>query len=249
MKPLIKLQIYKFFKNPFNISFSVIFPIVWNVTIALLWGKYSIKFHGNDINMMNFIMPSIVIFLILSFTIANVPIILGSDRLDKRIKHISLAEGSRKKYLLSLIIFYYCSYLIIFTINLAISLIFFNLEISARMILTLIFLPLFIFYIHFMLSIIIANNTTTLKNNTFVTIIALYALMFLTGATVPTYVLDPKDIWFKYVQYLSPTGCSVVLMQYLCNGLNTGEVWWLYLILIGYTGLLSYLAVKTFKWE
>ncbi|WP_075048741.1 hypothetical protein [Spiroplasma turonicum] len=73
--------------------------------------------------------------------------------------------------------------------------------------------------------------------------------LFFSGSTVPSVSLDPDDKWFKYIQYIIPSGNAVLMMNHLANGMDTLKIWWIYPISLIYLSLFTFLALKYFKWE
>ncbi|AOG60437.1 ABC transporter permease [Spiroplasma helicoides] len=245
MLQIIKQEFIKYAKNPFGIVFGFGFPISWTIIYGMVWGKEDVQ--GSLL--MNYLFPPLSIMAILSFSISSIPITMCANRIDKRIKIIALANITKLKYIFSLVATYYTMYFVEFMICLITAIAAFNLSTSATMISTLLFLPIPIFIVHFMMSVTMANFGKSINFITSMSFFILMISLFFSGATVPGLAIDTNDVWFKYFQYILPTGNAVLLMEYIANGLDTTQIWWVYVTSIIYTALFAFLAIKYFKWD
>lgn len=237
-----KLELIKFLKNPWSIIFGLLFPLAWTLVVGFVWGTKNVDGR----TLMNFSFPAIVIMLVLTHSLSYLPITLSADRIEKRIKHLSLANISKKKYLFSLLFFSYAIFFCVFLLCFILSISLFHLNTNYNMVLSLFFIPIIIFLTHFLLSITISNFTKTIKTAILITFIILYFLLFTSGATIPAYVLPN---WFQYLQYISPTGCAVIILTNCSNSLNQISTIFVYPIFICYTLVFLYFAFKYFSWD
>ena len=242
---IFQLSFYKFIKNPWSLIFGIVFPIVWTIIVGKLWGSSQVS-GAEPISVMDFLFPAVIMMMILTFSLSSIPIILTSDRINKRVKQLSLANVSKHQYLFGIALFNYCFFLAIFLVCWIIASSAFNLIASYQMILTVLFWPVIIFSIHFLIAILISNFSKTNTTAVFATFVILYFLLLVSGATIPSYIFGD---WFKYLQYLTPSGCGILIMTACANGLNQTTMFPAYLILAGYGGVLGYLALKFFSWE
>ncbi|ARU91920.1 hypothetical protein SCLARK_001395 [Spiroplasma clarkii] len=218
---------------------------MWVVIDGVVWGEYTVDLGNTKVSTMNFVFPGLLMLVIATLTLTTVSITICSDRLEKRLKQLALSKITIFKYLLGLFLFNYLIYFADFLIMFIIALAAFDLQISVATTFVVLLVPIILFLIHFAMAIIIASNSKTIKSNLLVTLIIFYILIFLSGATLPTY-LFPE--WWKWIQIFLPSGSGVLLLTRLFNGIGTAEIWYTYLILGLYTALFSFLAFKTFKW-
>jgi len=104
------------------------------------------------------------------------------------------------------------------------------------MTLTLLCWPIILFTLHFFLAVLIGDGSKSMTTVIFATFVILYFLLFSSGATVPAFVFGD---WFKYLQYVSPTGCGVLIMTADGNpSLSQKEMFPAYIILAAYASLI-----------
>gem|GEM_PF-1160483 len=65
---------------------------------------------------MDFLFPAVIMMMILTFSLSSIPIVLTSDRINKRVKQLSLANVSKHQYLFGIALFNYCFFLAIFLV-------------------------------------------------------------------------------------------------------------------------------------
>ncbi|QGS52297.1 ABC transporter permease [Spiroplasma tabanidicola] len=251
MLQIIKLEAYKYVKNIFGVIFGLVFPIMWTVIIGVAWGKetFYIPNVNKTVNVLDYCFPALMVMAILSFSVAAIPITLCSNRIDKRTKIIALANISKLQYIISLMLCYYIMYFIEFVIVLIIAITAFKLTTSIAMIMSLLFIPIVIFVLHFLISVSLANFCQTMTIISSVSLLFLMISLFFSGSTVSTYVVDPNNAWFKYIQYILPTGNAVLIINSIANQIDTSKIWWIYVTSSLYFGLFTFLAVKYFKWD
>jgi len=240
-----KLSFFKWLKNPWAWFFGLAFPIVWTIVAGVVWGKKIIP--ELNITTMNFIFPGIVVMMILTFAVSSLPIIFASDRLTKRVKQLSLANITKFQYLGAIALFHYTAFFCVFLVCWIIALSAFGLSWHYPMTLTLLFWPIIIFAIHFFLAVLISDCSKSVSKVVFATFVILYFLLFSSGATIPSFLIGD---WFKYLQYVSPSGCAVLIM--IADGnpsMSQKAMFPAYIILMGYAVLIPWLALKYFSWE
>jgi len=240
-----KLSFFKWIKNPWAWIFGLAFPIVWTITAGCLWGQKMIP--EINVTTMNFIFPGITVMMILTFALSSLPIIFATDRITKRVKQLSLANITKFQYLAAIALFHYTAFFCVFLICWIIGLSAFGLSWHYQMTLTLLFWPIILFTLHFFLSVLISDFSKSTAKVIFATFVILYFLLFSSGATIPSFLIGD---WFKYLQYVSPTGCGVLIMTADGNPtLSQKEMFPAYIILAAYAGLVPWLALKYFSWE
>ncbi|AKU80177.1 hypothetical protein [Spiroplasma turonicum] len=133
MLQIIKIEAFKYIKNPFGIIFGFGFPIMWTLIFGFVWGKetYFNQTTGQNTLLMNILFPPLSIMAILSFSVSSVSITMCSNRIEKRNKLISLARVTKYQYILSLAFTYFLLYFFVFLICIIIAISAFNLATSA----------------------------------------------------------------------------------------------------------------------
>ncbi|ASP28649.1 ABC transporter permease [Spiroplasma corruscae] len=244
MIAIFRLEFFKFIKNPWTIFFGIFFPIMWILIDGFVWGKYSIG--ESNIKVINFVFPGLIILVATTFTISTISITLCRDRLEKRLKQISITNISIFKYMIGLGLWNYIVFICDFLLMFIIAYFGFGLSLSFINFLFLIIVPLVIFIINFFIAICLANISKTSSTNTFITIFVFYIMIFLSGASIPTYLFPD---WYKWIQIFIPTGSGVLLLTYLSNGISTNEIWYTYIITLIYLLVFLFLSIKLFKWQ
>ncbi|AKX34098.1 hypothetical protein SLITO_v1c04450 [Spiroplasma litorale] len=242
MLAIFKVESIKFIKNPWSIIFGIFFPIMWILIDGFVWGKNSV----NGINVMNYVFPGIVLLVASTFTISTISLTLSNDRINKRLKQISITKIGVTMYLFGIVLWNYIVFICDFVLIFLIATFAFELKVSFLQFLFLIIVPLFLFITNFFMAVSIANNSKTTNSNTFITILIFYITIFLSGSSIPTYIFPD---WYKWIQIFIPSGSPVLLLTYLSNGINTTEIWYTYLIMIAYILIFGFIAIKTFKWQ
>lgn len=215
IRNLYLLYLYKQVKNPLNIVFIYLFPIIFLLIVYFAYGRdnyYNPVLFGNNFKNINFptiavTSPGVYLLAAITITIMSLPSMIGSDRLHKRIKVFKTWKVSKYDYLISIGLVSLTSYVFLLIImNIIVGGIFRINQISIGSYIGTFFLCIFVFIIMMFLSLLLAQFGNSDRSIVLWSLLFFYPILFLSGSVIPAYVIDRNNQWFKYVQFLSPIG-------------------------------------------
>ncbi|WP_342269374.1 ABC transporter permease [Spiroplasma endosymbiont of Aspidapion aeneum] len=236
IKAVLKFEMIRFFKQPINIIFSIIMPILLLVLMNSLTQKYV-----KDYNIADYYLPMFMIILSIIFVLTTIPMPWIVGRLYKEFKLICISRLGIKKYILLLfafnLILFFSEGFILFII----SLIFFKLNITFLSILDIFIVPFISFCCCFSIAMVIPNFSKTIKGTMSMSMLVLYVIMLISGVTIPIFVFPD---WWKYIQIIIPIGgCAKVSYDLLTNSANYFDILYISIQLL-YISVFTVLFVK-----
>lgn len=212
IQTLFNYEFKRFYKNPLQIFFVIVFPTLWMVISGKIWENSQI----DNVAFINYMFAPIIIMVILVLTITNSPLNLGHNRQNKILKQYSILNIKKYHYLLASFLLNYLLLLIMFLILLLFGGVLFNLLIGIELL--YIFLGAsFIFISMFFLGVLVGSIFDTFAATLSLSLILLYFMLFTSGTTIPGYIAGE---WFTYLQKVTIAGNGVLLLQQFFLGQN-----------------------------
>ena len=213
---LTAIEFFKFIKSPMKIFFVIAFPLLWLILSGYMWGNTAIA--HTPFHYMDFMFPGFVIWLTLSSAFQTLSSALSHDRENKILKQYSILNIKKYEYLISLFIFYFINFIIVFFIAVLITIGLFKINIdNLKSRIYLLFLTsIIIFILFFCLGMIIGSIFSSYQSTSYVSKFLFFFLFFTSGAAIPAVSIGGH--WFVYLQHISPAGNAVILLQRIFLG-------------------------------
>lgn len=263
MKTLILLYLYKFIKNPLNVIFSILFPIVWLIISYYAWGRITNESisgfstpNSAYLTYFPFTVSGYFLLAATSISIMNFPNIIASDRINRRVKIYRTLNINKYQYIFTNCLVNFFFFFIVFFIQIIVANFGFNLNLKANYFFGIFFIDLFVFILMLLIAIFLSQYGKTDRSIMLIPLLVFYPILFLSGNTIPSYTLDPDGVWFKYVQFLEPVGAGSYLTQNLIIESIYGysnfdwKVDFLSILIPLLEAIIfGFLALKYFKWK
>lgn len=222
MKTLILLYLYKFVKNPLNVIFSVIFPIALLIISYYGWGRIQgesiggvSSINGTLLTYFPFTASGYFLLAASSISLMNLPYIIASDRINRRIKIYRTLNINKYQYIFTNCLINFFFFFLVFFIQIIVANFGFNLNLSASYFFGIFFIDIFVFILMIFIAIFLSQFGKTDRSIMLLPLLVFYPILFLSGNTIPSYSIDPDGVWFKYVQFLEPVGAGSYITQNL----------------------------------
>lgn len=259
MKNLLFLYTYKFFKNPLNTIFSIVFPIAWIIISYFSWGRgedTGINGFDQKTNYFTFSVSGYLLLSATSISLMNIPNVIANDRIHNRVKVFRTFNITKYEYLTVHCLVNFLIFFLVFTTQLLISNFGFGLNLKPTAFFQIFFLDLLAFIFMLPLAIFLSNFGSTDRTVILISLLVFYPILFLSGNFIPTYSIDRNNVWFKYVQFLSPIGSAAYFSQNILlhsifqkSQLNFNFDFLGILIPVFEAIIFSFLGFKYFRWK
>ncbi len=238
---LLKYEFLKFVKNPLQLFFTILLPVVLMILSGQTYGDNS----NNGIKYINVAFPSFIMMVILVITINNVPLNIARSVQGKTLKHFGVLKIKKQTLILAMFVNGLVLFVLMFFLLLVLGKTVYHLDVDIKMFylfLGSIFLLIGMFYF----GITMVSFTKTFSVALSVSLIVLFVFLFTSGATIPS---DVAGKWFTYVQKISPAGNGIIFMQQILNGTPiTEDIFPIIYLSIFTVGIIP-LTLKVFKYN
>lgn len=160
MKTLILLYLYKFVKNPLNVIFSVIFPIALLIISYYGWGRIQgesiggvSSINGTLLTYFPFTASGYFLLAASSISLMNLPYIIASDRINRRIKIYRTLNINKYQYIFTNCLINFFFFFLVFFIQIIVANFGFNLNLSASYFFGIFFIDIFVFILMIFIAI------------------------------------------------------------------------------------------------
>jgi ABC-2 type transport system permease protein len=172
---------------------------------------------------------------------------LISLKATKQFKQISLANITRAKYLITLLLVNITFLLITVLIQAILLITIFHIHLTAEVILSLTIMPVIYTIIGFTTALVTTGICDSQKVMTVLVMLGFYIMMFTSGTFM---YWEPFSIYAKTIPMITPMGCLLQLMSFsFAPEHSFTEIWWALPIFIVEMTALIYGAYKLFKWN
>lgn len=213
---------YKFVKNPLNVIFSVIFPIALLIISYYGWGRIQgdsiggfSSINGTLLTYFPFTASGYFLLAASSISLMNLPYIVASDRINRRIKIYRTLNINKYQYIFTNCLINFFFFFIVFFIQIIVANFGFDLNLPASYFFGIFFIDIFVFILMIFIAIFLSQFGKTDRSIMLLPLLVFYPILFLSGNTIPSYSIDPDGVWFKYVQFLEPVGAGSYITQNL----------------------------------
>lgn len=145
----------------------------------------------------------------------NLPYIIASDRINRRIKIYRTLNINKYQYIFTNCLINFFFFFLVFFIQIIVANFGFNLNLSASYFFGIFFIDIFVFILMIFIAIFLSQFGKTDRSIMLLPLLVFYPILFLSGNTIPSYSIDPDGVWFKYVQFLEPVGAGSYITQNL----------------------------------
>lgn len=185
MKTLILLYLYKFVKNPLNVIFSVIFPIALLIISYYGWGRIQgesiggvSSINGTLLTYFPFTASGYFLLAASSISLMNLPYIIASDRINRRIKIYRTLNINKYQYIFTNCLINFFFFFLVFFIQIIVANFGFNLNLSASYFFGIFFIDIFVFILMIFIAIFLSQFGKTDRSIMLLPLLVFYPILF-----------------------------------------------------------------------